>query len=53
MTGFLCALGIAGSTAFSVGWSSDANDEGAYFLLCGGAALMVVAGVGGLIRLAL
>ena len=50
MTGFLCALGIAGSTAFSIGWLSDAEDPVAASLAVGGAASLAIAGIGGLIR---
>lgn len=50
MTGFLCAVGIAGSVAFSIGWQSDAEDPVATPLTVGGAALLAVAGIGGLIR---
>jgi hypothetical protein len=50
MTGFLCALGIAGGTAFSIGWNDDADAPTTMPLIVGGAALLAVSGIGGLIR---
>ena len=49
MTGLLCAIGIVGSTLFSIGWSSDKADPAAAYLALIGATLLVVAGIGGLI----
>ncbi|WP_449411126.1 hypothetical protein [Methylobacterium komagatae] len=53
MTGFLCALGIAGGTALAMGWNDDVEAPWTTPLVFGGAGLLAIAGVGGLIRLAL
>ena len=53
MTGFLCALGIVGGTAFSIGMNDDSEAVTTTPLIIVGGSLMLVAGIGGLIRLAL
>lgn len=53
MTGFLCALGIAGGTSFAIGMSNDSDAPETTPLIVCGLSLMAVASVGGLIRLIL
>lgn len=51
MTGFLCGVGIAGSVVFCIGMEADTDDPTGPPWIFGGAALLTVAAVGGVIRL--